>query len=266
MEDRPVAVFDSGLGGLTGVRELMRLSPGEDVVYFGDTGRVPYGTRSRDTIKRFTAQAVRFLMTFRPKALLIACGTASAVALDSLPCEGVPTLGVVEPSVRKAAIVTKCGKVGLIATPSSVRTHAYAACASRVAPHITLTERDGRLLVPMVEAGRVRPGDPVTSLLVEEYCVPFREAGIDTLILGCTHYPLLSDFFSAALPGIMLVSAGSEAAESLCGLLPSKDTSTQKGAARFFVSDDAEGFSEQAGLFLKQEKPVYAELVDLEAY
>lgn len=265
MDKRPIAVFDSGLGGLTAVRELLRLRPGEELVYFGDTGRVPYGTRSPETIRRFTAQAVRFLMSLNPKALLVACGTASAVALGSLPCEGIPVTGVVEPSVRKAASLTQNGMVGLIATPSSVRSHVYAACMERAAPHVRLTERDGRLLVPMVEAGRVRQGDPVTTMLVEEYCAPFRESGVDTLILGCTHYPLLSDFFSAALPGVRLVSAGSEAAAALCAALPPADV-TQTGGTRFYVSDDTEGFSEQAGLYLEQEKHVYAELIDLSTY
>jgi glutamate racemase len=260
--EKPIAVFDSGLGGLTAVRELRSLRPEEDIVYFGDTGRVPYGTRSRETIRRFTAQAVKFLLSFQPKALLIACGTASAVALEGLECGGIPAVGVVEPSVRKAASVTKNGRVGLIATPSSVRTHAYKTCAERVMPGVALTERDGRLLVPVVEAGRIGPGDPVTALLVEEYAAPFRAAGVDTLILGCTHYPLLTGYFQEALPGVTLISAGSEGAVALGSLLPPSGSGT--GIARFFVSDDAEGFASQASLFLSGETRLTAKHVDLD--
>ncbi|MDR0324576.1 MAG: glutamate racemase [Oscillospiraceae bacterium] len=262
MDNRPIAVFDSGLGGLTAVGALSRLYPDEDLIYFGDTGRVPYGTRSRKAILRFSSQAARFLMAFDPKALVIACGTASTAAMEAFDC-GVPAVGVVEPSVRKAAAVTRNGRVGLLATPASVRTGAYAACMRSAAPHIALTERDGRLLVPLVEAGRVGPGDRVAALLIEEYCAPFRAAGVDTLILGCTHYPLLADLFAAALPGVTLVNAGVEAAEALRGLIIQADRE-RTGSLRFFVSDDAEGFSEQAKMFLQREITEMAEVVDLE--
>lgn len=264
MDTRSIAVFDSGLGGLTAVGALTGLYPNEDIVYFGDTGRVPYGTRSRRTILRFTDQAARFLMRFDPKAIVVACGTASTVALSSFE-RGVPAVGVVEPSVRKAAAATKNRRVGLLATPASVRTHAYAGCMERLAPDIHMTERDGRLLVPLVEAGRVRQEDRVTALLVEEYCAPFRDEGIDTLILGCTHYPLLETLFSEALPGVTLINAGAEAAVSLDELVE-RNTPDRSGTLRFFVSDDAEGFSEQAALFLRREIPETAEIVDLEDF
>lgn len=260
MDKRPIAIFDSGLGGLTAVGALLDLVPNENLVYFGDTGRVPYGTRSRRTIRRFAAQAARFLMGFDPKALVVACGTASTAAMGSFDC-GVPLVGVVEPSVKKAASVTRNKQVGLIATPASVRTGAYSACMRAADPDVTLTERDGRLLVPLVEAGRVNPGDRVTGLLMEEYCAPFREAGIDTLILGCTHYPLLSGYFAAALPGVTLINAGQTAAAALSGLIKPSGLE-QPGSLRFFVSDDAEGFSEQAVLFLN--RTIGAEFVDLE--
>ncbi|MDR0293942.1 MAG: glutamate racemase [Oscillospiraceae bacterium] len=264
MDGRPIAVFDSGLGGLTAVSALIGLYPNENLVYFGDTGRVPYGTRSRRTILRFSAQAARFLMTFDPKALVVACGTAGTAAMEAFDC-GVPSVGVVEPSVHKAAAVTRSGRVGLLATPASVRTGAYSECMRKTDPLVTLTERDGRLLVPLVEAGRVGPGDRVAALLVEEYCVPFREAGIDTLILGCTHYPLLTGLFAAALPGVTLINAGAEAAGALRGLMERAEPGGS-GSLRFFVSDDAEGFSEQAAMFLQREVAEMAEGVDIEDF
>jgi glutamate racemase len=262
-DDRPIAIFDSGLGGLTAAGAVSKLYPNEDLVYFGDTGRVPYGTRSRRTINRFAAQAVRFLMTFDPKALVVACGTASTAAMGIFNALNIPVLGIVEPSVRKAAAVTRNKRVGLIATPASVRTGVYSEHMRKIDPDIVLTERDGRLLVPLVEAGRIGPGDPAARLLVEEYCVPFVKAGADTLILGCTHYPLLISFFEAALPGVELINAGAEAAAALNGLLIRAETG-KAGKHSFFVSDDAEGFSEQARLFLQGEASVSAEFVDLD--
>ena len=262
MDNRPIAVFDSGLGGLTAAGALSVLCPGEEIVYFGDTGRVPYGTRSQRTIRRFSAQASRFLAGFSPKALLVACGTASTTAMSSFGLD-IPVVGVVEPSVRKAAFVSKNKKVGLLATPASVRSGAYAECMRKVAPTVTLTERDGRLLVPLVEAGRVNVGDRVAELLVEEYCAPFRKDGIDTLILGCTHYPLLEELFSGALPGVTLVNAGAEAAESVQGLIERAEP-LREGTLRFFVSDDTEGFCKQAALFLQRDITEMAEFVDLE--
>jgi glutamate racemase len=262
MNNRPIAVFDSGLGGLTAAGALSKLCPNEDIVYFGDTGRVPYGTRSGRTIRRFSAQASRFLAGFEPKALLVACGTASTAAMESFDL-GVPVVGVVEPSVRKAAGLTRSGKVGLLATPASVRTGAYTECMRRAAPAVRLTEREGRLLVPLVEAGRVHPGDPVAGLLVGEYCAPFIEEGIDTLILGCTHYPLLTELFSSALPGVELINAGAEAAGALQNMIERADP-LRTGKTRFFVSDDAEGFCKQAALFLRRDITEMAEFVDLE--
>jgi glutamate racemase len=265
-DGRPIAVFDSGLGGLTAVGALSGSYPNEDLVYFGDTGRVPYGTRSRRTIRRFAAQAARFLMTFDPKALVVACGTASSAAMEEFEAAikpGVTLTGVVEPSVHKAAAVTRSGRVGLLATPASVRTGAYAAHMRQFAPGIRLFEHSGRLLVPLVEAGRVSPGDRVAELLVEEYCTPFREAEVDTLILGCTHYPLLAGLFAKALPGIRLIDAGAEAAESLRGSIKRTEPG-RSGSLRFFVSDDAEGFGEQAAMFLQREIKEKPKFVDLE--
>ena len=192
MDQRPIGVFDSGLGGLTAVRELCRLLPGEDVVYFGDTGRVPYGSRSRETIIKYARQDVAFLRTFDLKAILIACGTVSTTALDVLSAENpIPVMGVVEPAARAAARLTRSGNIGLIGTQTSVRSGAYERAIQAENPAVRVIGQPCPLFVPLVENGRFRPGDIVIETVAAEYLAPLKAAGVDTLVLGCTHYPLL---------------------------------------------------------------------------
>jgi glutamate racemase len=263
MSTKPIAVFDSGMGGLTAVRALLSRFPHEDILYFGDTGRVPYGTRSDQTIIRFTRQAFRFLQGFSPKAVVVACGTASTVALEHVTLGDIPAVGVMRPSVEKAASVTVNGKVGLIATPASVGSGAYPAYMKEIAPHVQMTVSHGRLLVPLIEDGRVDPDDPVAGLLVREYMDPFIQQNVDTLILGCTHYPLLTTLMAKVLgPNVTLINSGSEAAASLQG----KFTPNAPGGAgkrRYYVTDDLSGFTRQASLFLGQDVTGTVECVEL---
>ncbi|MCL2082456.1 MAG: glutamate racemase [Oscillospiraceae bacterium] len=253
MDTSPIAVFDSGMGGLTAVRALFSLFPHENVVYLGDTGRVPYGTRSDKTITRFTSQAFRFLRRFSPKAAVVACGTASTVALSHIDCGGVPVVGVVRPSVRKAAEVTLNNKVGLIATPASVRSGVYPGYMKEIAPHVQMTAHHGRLLVPLAEDGRISQDDPVAVLLIREYMQPFIEQGVDTLILGCTHYPLMAGLMEQALgKGVTLINSGYEAVAALRGRIP-RGAVEGKGTHRYYVTDDLESFTRQASLFLGQD-------------
>ena len=199
MDQRPIAVFDSGLGGLTALRELRKLLPGEEFVYFGDTGRVPYGGRSRETIRRYTRQDTAFLCSFHPKAIVVACGTVSANALDVVEAEsGLPVFGVVEPAAR-AAVEASRGKVGVIGTAASIRSGAYERAISGLDGRTELLAAPCPLFVPMVENGRSRPGDQVVELVAREYLEPFLNWGADTLVLGCTHYPLLRE----VITGIM---------------------------------------------------------------
>jgi len=263
MDTRPIAVFDSGLGGLTAVRALLERWPGENVIYCGDTARVPYGTRSEGTILKFTRQALTFLRRFSPKAVVVACGTASTVALPLIRQE-TPLIGVVKPSVERAAALTRNRRVGLIATPASVRSGAYAKHMAKVAPDVIVTAHDGRLLVPLIEAGRVKRGDPAAELLVGEYMQPFLRAGVDTLILGCTHYPLLSSLIDAALRRrVALINSGEAAILSLEGQIK-MNNGKEPGTRQFFVSDDIEGFAEQTELFLGQRVTGKVESIDLE--
>lgn len=266
MDNRPIGVFDSGLGGLTAVKELRRLLPGEDIVYFGDTARVPYGSRSRETILKYARQDACFLMTNDVKAILIACGTVSTVALPGLTGDfSVPMTGIIQPTVHKAANVTRGGLVGLIATPASVRAQSFARAMRAVDPAITLFSDACPLLVPLVENGRVGRDDPVTRLVLEEYLAPMRDRGVDTLILGCTHYPMLSDAIGAALPGVALINSGAEAAAQIAAARGwDRAAPGREGQTRYYVSDNVEGFSRISGLFLGQPLEHSVGLVDMD--
>ncbi len=269
MDSRPIGVFDSGLGGLTAVRELTRLFPKEDIIYFGDTGRVPYGTRSREIIVKYTHQDIRFLKTFDVKAVLVACGTASTNADLGLLSEtyGLPLQGVVDPAVQKAVRVTKNKRIGLVATPASVRSGAYQRALSTLDPELTVVENACPLFVPIVEAGRFRPGDPLAELLTEEYLTPLRDAGIDTLILGCTHYPLLEEVIAGFMgPGVTLVSPGAEAAARLVKTIDPCPPRETEGFRRYFVSDSTASFTELAELFLQGPVHGSVEKIEIEKY
>ena len=192
MDNRAIGVFDSGLGGLTAVRRLHALMPQENIIYFGDTGRVPYGTKGRDIVTRYARQDVAFLRQFDLKSIIIACNTVSAIALDVLSRENdIPIIGTVEPACRRALTMTKNGRVGVIATAATVRSGAYEKYLHKKDGTLDLFTQACPLFVPLVENGRVHRGDIVIETVVKEYLTPLKEAGVDTLILGCTHYPLL---------------------------------------------------------------------------
>ena len=271
MDNRPIGVFDSGLGGLTAVRSLRQILPEEDLIYFGDTARVPYGGRSRETLLRYARQDVRFLRTHDLKAILIACGTVSTTSLTTLQSENdLPIVGVVEPTCRRAAAVTKNKQMGLIATLASVRSGAYEACLSRIDPAVQVFSKPCPLFVPLVENGRIHPGDVVIETVAREYLEPLLETGIDTLILGCTHYPLLSEIIGNICgPGVTLVSAGEESAFELKRLLKAQELRAdpeRTGTAEFCVSDRVEDFERIASLFLQEELRHGARRVDIEQY
>ena len=217
MDNRPVGVFDSGLGGLTAARKIRSILPSEDIIYFGDTSRVPYGGRSREILLKYAWQDVRFLRSFNIKAIVVACGTVSTTCLPQLQAENdLPVLGVVEPACRRAVAVSKTRHVGLIATAASVRSGAYEAALRRLDPEVTVFSRACPLFVPLVENGRYERGDVVIETVAREYLEPIRGSGIDTLILGCTHYPLLMDLIGEIMgPEVTLIDPGEEAAWEL---------------------------------------------------
>ena len=196
MDNRPIGVFDSGLGGLTGVKELRKRLPHENIVYFGDTGRVPYGSRSPETILQYARQDIAFLLSQNVKCIMAACGTVSstypAAEAALLP---VPYLGVVDAAAREAAFSTRNRRIGVIGTAATIRSRSYETLLRKLVPGVEITARPCPLFVPLVEAGYVdhsaEDKQEVTRLVIAQYLTEVRDAGVDTLILGCTHYPLI---------------------------------------------------------------------------
>ena len=270
MDQRPIGVFDSGSGGLTAVREIRSILPSENIIYFGDTSRVPYGGRSAEILLKYARQDVRFLRTFDIKAILVACGTVSTTALPQLRKESdIPILGVVEPACRRAAAVTRNKRVGLIATAASVRSGAYQRILQELDPDVAVTARACPLFVPLVENGRFRPGDPVIETVAREYLEPLRATGIDTLILGCTHYPLLTEIIADIMgPGVTLIDSGAAAARVLRQTLSDRGALAQRdhGTLTLYASDRPEDFGALAGQFLRRPLESAVQHVDIERY
>lgn len=252
MDKRAIGVFDSGLGGLTAVSEIMKLCPGEDIVYFGDTARVPYGTRSEDTIKRYAREDVELLRSFDIKAIVMACGTVSSVALSEIEGDyDIPMIGVVKPASRAAAAATRSGKIGIIGTAATVKSRSYEREILKLLPQAEIFSAPCPLFVPLVENGRVSKDDIVLMTMVSEYLLPIRERGVDTLIMGCTHYPIIEDAIRSFMgEDVALINPGREAAKLLASREDIKKNSAARGSYKFFVSDDVEGFSRHAAAFL----------------
>jgi glutamate racemase len=250
---------------------LADLLPGEQIIYFGDTARVPYGGRSRETLIKYARQDVAFLKTFDLKAIVVACGTISTTAFHTIAAENdLPMFGVVEPAARAAAMATRNNKVGLIATKASIRTGAYERYITTQNPGIQVFAKPCPLFVPLVENGRFHPGDVVIETMVAEYLESMKEAGVDTLVLGCTHYPLLREVIGAFMgPEVTLIDSGAECAKGVAGHLKLDDklaSPDQTGSLHFYVSDSTEGFSELASIFLQREVSHQVEQIDIGRY
>lgn len=254
MDNRPIGIFDSGLGGLTAVRQLLRLLPGEDIVYFGDTGRVPYGNRSRETIARYARQDCRFLLENDVKLLIAACGTVSSAAADVLEGMPVPAFGVVEPAAKAAVEATRSGRIGVIGTSATVRSGAFQRCITDLRRDVQVFMQACPMFVSLVENGWIDRADPIARLMAERYLQPLREQRIDTLILGCTHFPLLTPILSDVLgEEVTLIDSGREAALRCAQLLGERDalnTTQRQGSCRFYISDRQEDFARMAAMFL----------------
>lgn len=269
MNTRPIGVFDSGLGGLTAVRELRKILPGEDIVYFGDTGRVPYGSRSKDTIIAYAKQDIAFLLDRGVKNILIACGTVSSTlpqqVMDSLP---VPCTGVVRPTAQAAALATKNGRVGVIGTEATIRSGSYEAMMRQLAPQVACFAAACPLFVPLVENGHFLPGDRVAQPVAEEYLAPIKAAGVDTLILGCTHYPLLAGIIAAEMgKGVALIDAGQQAAHATKAMLEQSGMLNGRqagGQVSYYVSDVPARFDQLARTFLGEYAGGNVEQINIE--
>ncbi len=256
IHQRPIGIFDSGLGGLTVAKAILKLLPQEDIVYFGDTARVPYGTKSKDSIIRFSLQNADVLMERQVKAIVVACNSSSSYALPALKrYVKVPVLGVIGPGVRKALAMTRSGRVGIVATPATVNSGAYQKQLLKQRSTCKISAQACPLFVPLVEEGWLERG--VTVSVAQEYLRPIQKAGVDTLILGCTHYPLLKQTLRGILgPDVFLVDSAQEVALELRSLLEEEgllNTARHTSKNLFLVSDGPEHFRRLAEKFLGRE-------------
>lgn len=257
LKNAPIGVFDSGVGGLTVAREIMRQIPNEKVVYFGDTARVPYGSKSQETVTRFSRQIVRFLQTHDVKTIVVACNTASAFALETLEEElDIPIIGVVKPGAKTAVEVTRNGRIGVIGTEATIGSKIYSRYITQSKADVTIYGKACPLFCPLVEEGLWQ--DPVTDEIAKRYLAELIDIDIDTLILGCTHYPLIRSTIAKIMgDNVTLVNPAYETAKELKDLLEERDLLNEQhpelgtNQYQFYVSDGAEKFKRFANSIIK---------------
>ena len=269
MDNRPIGIFDSGLGGLTTLKRIALLLPGEDVIYLGDTGRVPYGSRSRETIMKYASQDAAFLAGFDIKTMVIACNTACSVAYEMLESTyDIPVYEVVSAPAKAAAMATINGKVGVIGTKATIKSGAYEAALKKISPELVVYSTPCPMFVPLVEEGWITPVDEAAISIAERYLEELREAGIDTLILGCTHYPLLYDVIAKVIGSdVKIVDSGAETAKLVASDLPEQGLLSEKetgGTIKYFITDSIEGFSKLASRYLESDVNGLVEQIILE--
>lgn len=252
MDNRPIGVFDSGLGGLTAVSRLREIMPNETIVYLGDTLRVPYGDKTNEEIRKCTLDDIDFLLKKDVKAILIACGTAtSSLSKEDFESVPVPIEGVLYPASVAAVKLTKNKKIGVLGTAAIIRIGEYVRYIGELMPEAEVLAMACPKLVPLIEGGRTSPQDSNVRAAVEEYVAPLKEAGVDTLILGCTHYPLLTAAIKEFFPEAKLVNAGAEGGEQIGRVLRERDMLSEKAAeSEFYVSGDVDSFVKNGGIFL----------------
>lgn len=248
-----IGIFDSGVGGLTVMREIVRALPQEDTVYFGDTARVPYGTKSPETVTRYATEIAAFLLKQDIKLLVVACNTASAVALPTLKRKlAIPVVGVIEPGARRAVEVTRSGRIGVIGTAGTIRSSAYTRAIKRLKPDIEVLTRACPLFVPLAEEGWT--DNQVARLTARTYLQGLKEADVDTLVLGCTHYPLLKPLIAEVMgSGVTLVDSAEETARTVAAILGDKGLlrpEAEKGNHHYYVTDIPAGFVRVGNRFL----------------
>jgi len=263
----PIGIFDSGLGGLTVAHALFERLPRESTIYFGDTARVPYGPKSGDTVRRYSLEIMRWLLDQGVKAIVIACNTSTAHALEALQAAApVPVVGVIEPGARAAVAVAEGRPIGVIGTAGTIGSGAYERAIRRLAPDADVIARACPLFVPLVEEGWF--DRPATALVAEEYLAPLRDQGVGALVLGCTHYPLLRPLLQRVMgTGVALIDSAAETATAVAEALAERNLLTSGKAAasvthRFAVSDDPERFRAIGARFLG-ERLSGAEVVSL---
>lgn len=248
-----IGIFDSGVGGLTVLKEIVKALPQEDTIYLGDTARVPYGTKSPETVTRYARQIAGFLVRRDIKLLVVACNTASAVSLEALEAElPIPVVGVIEPGARRAVAVTRSGRVGVIGTEGTIKSSAYTRAIKRLAPEIEVLTQPCPIFVPLAEEGWT--DNEVTRLTTIQYLQPLKEAGVDTLVLGCTHYPLLKKVIAEVMgPDVRLVDSAEETARTVADILAERNLlrpATEMGNHHYYVTDVPAGFIKVGNRFL----------------
>src|SRR5574341_2306138 len=248
---KAIGIFDSGIGGLTVLKEIMAALPEENTIYLGDTARVPYGIRSPETVTRYSFENTHFLLSQEIKLLVVACNTASAVSLDAVKKEfPLPVIGVLGPGARAAAAATKSRKVGVIGTEATIGSGAYEKAIRKLDPGIEVASLACPLFVPLVEEGWTQ--NDVAELVAGKYLAPLRGAGIDTLVLGCTHYPLLKAVIRKVVgDGITLIDSATETSKEVAGVLEKLKWKGQgQGTRKYYVTDTPVRFEKIGKLFL----------------
>lgn len=249
----PIGLFDSGVGGLTVMKQLLKVLPCENYVYFGDTARLPYGEKSPETIIRYSLENAAFLLENKIKLLVVACNTASAYALDELQgLYDIPVVGVIEPGADRTVGMSKTGRIAVLGTRATIRSQAYREAILKRAPTFEVISIACPLLVPLVEEQYIL--HPATKLIVQEYLKPLKGSGVDTILLGCTHYPLLREVIEEVLGAdVIIVDSANSCAEKVIEVLAEKNlqSSSQESIdPRYFVSDDAKKFQQLGERFL----------------
>ncbi len=264
MDNRPIGVFDSGLGGLSVIKELNRVLPDENIVYFGDTGRVPYGTKSAQTIIKYAKEDEQFLLSFDVKLIIAACGTVSSVAASTAKTLPVPFIEVVTPASTAAVKATKNGKIGVLGTTATVNSCSYKNAMQKINSGLQITQVACPLFVQLVEQGWISRDDEITVAAAKRYLQPLIEAGVDTVILGCTHFPAIKDIIGDILgSGVTLINSGEQAALEAVKYLKENDLCGVGGSRRFYVSDRADSFAATADILLGEPIKQNLELIDL---
>lgn len=254
MDSRPIGVFDSGLGGLSVIKELNRVLPDENIIYFGDTGRVPYGTRSAETIVKYAKEDEKFLLSHDVKLIIAACGTVSSVASHTASSLPVPFIEVVTPASKAAVKATKNGKIGVLGTSATVNSNSYKLKMLEIKPDLEIVQVACPMFVQLVEAGWIDRNDEVTVATAKRYLQPLIEAGVDTVILGCTHFPAIKEIIADIMgEDVVLINSGTEAALTAAQYLKENGLLGEGGRRRYFVSDRPQSFSTTAGILLGNE-------------
>lgn len=252
MKKQPIGIFDSGIGGLTVFKEIRKQFPQEDIIYFGDTARVPYGPKSPQTVLNYSVQNARFLLQNGAKIIVVACNTSASVALQKLSeILPIPIIGVIQPGAAHATSVTQNGKIGIIGTEGTIRSDAYSHAIKNIDPKIQVFSKACPLLVSLVEEGWEE--HQISELIIREYLQDLQQQDIDTLVLGCTHYPILKKAIGKIVgKNIKLVDSAEAVAANLKEMLPNPETETD-GSNKFYVSDNEDKFRQIATRILNRE-------------